>query len=95
MNVLRAFDKAVMKQKMKNEFITEYIEFVKDEDIYGTVQFHSGDKFFFRCIRSMEDAHLISGVRFSAIEYYGSFNSHVMQYLNSRVRSANLDNSGE
>lgn len=88
MNVLKVFDKAVMKQKMKNEFITEHLEFVKEEDAWGTVKLHSGDCFYFRCVRSMEDAHLLSGVKFSVVEYYGSFNSHVMQYLNSRVRDA-------
>lgn len=87
MNVLRVFDKAVMKQKMKNEFISEYLDQVKSEDAYGTVTLHSEDKFWFRCVRSMEDAHLLSGVRFSVVEYYGSFHEDIVQYLNSRVRS--------
>lgn len=87
MNILRVFDKAVMKQKMKIEFITEYLDYVENEDAYGTVKLHSGDKFWFRCVRSMEDAHLLSGVRFSVVEYYGSFHEDVVQYLNSRVRS--------
>lgn len=87
MNILRAFDKAVMKQKIKNEFISEYIDHVENEDVYGTVTLHSGDKFWFRCVRSMEDAYLLSGVKLSAIEYYGSFHEDIVQYLNSRVRS--------
>lgn len=87
MNVLRVFDKAVMKQKMKNEFISEHLDQVKNEDAYGTVTLHSGDKFWFRCVRSVEDAHLLGGVRFSIVEYYGSFHEDIIQYLNSRIRS--------
>lgn len=87
MNILRVFDKAVIKQKMKNSFIGEYSDQVKSEDVYGTVTVHSGDKFWFRCVRSMEDAHLLGGVRFSIVEYYGSFHEDIVQYLNSRVRS--------
>lgn len=86
MNILKVFSKAVFKQKMKNEFITEWLEHVKDEDIYGTVELYTGDKIWFRCVRSMEDAHLLSGVKFSVVEYYGSFHEDIVQYLNSRVR---------
>lgn len=87
MNVLRVFDKAVMKQKMKNEFIGEYIDCIEDEEAYGTVKLYSGDRFWFRCVRSIEDAHLLGGVRFSVVEYYGSFHEDIVQYLNSRIRS--------
>lgn len=88
MNVLRVFDKAVMKQKMKNEFISEYLDQVRSEDAYGTVTLHSGDKVWLRCVYSMEDAHLLSGVRFSVVECYGSFHEDIVQYMNSRIRSA-------
>jgi len=88
MNILRAFDKAVMKQKMKNEFICEYLDYIEEEDVYGTVKLQAGITVWFRCVRSMEDAHLLSGVKFSVVEYYGSFHEDIVQYLNSRVRSA-------
>lgn len=87
MNILRVFDKAVIKQKMKKEFITGYLDNVEEEDAYGTVKLYSGDKFWHRCVYSMEDAHLLNGVRFSVVEYYGSFHENIVQYLNSRVRS--------
>lgn len=87
MNVLRVFDKAVMKQKMKNDFIAEYLDQVKSEDAYGTVTLNSGDKFWFRCVYSISSAELLSGVRFNVVEYYGSFHENIVQYLNSRVRS--------
>lgn len=87
MNVLRVFDKAVMKQKMKNEFINEYVDCIEEEYAYGTVKLQAGMAVWFRCVRSMEDAHLLSGVRFSVVEYYGSFHEDIVQYLNSRIRS--------
>lgn len=86
MNILKVFEKAVMKQKMKNEFLAEYMDHVDGEDAYGTVKLQSGDKFWFRCVRSMEDAHLLGGVKFSVVEYYGSFHKDIVQYLNSQVR---------
>ena len=76
-----------MKHKMKNEFIMEHFDRIKSEDIYGTVKLYGGLTVWFRCVRSMEDAHLLGGVKFSSVEYYGSFHPDITQYLNSRIRS--------
>lgn len=68
MKILRVFDKAVMKQKMKNEFISEYLDSVENEDAYGAVQLYSGDEFWFRCVRSMEAVILAQAYNVSCMQ---------------------------
>jgi hypothetical protein len=58
MNILKVFDKAVMKQKI----ITEYLDHVESEDAYGTVKLYLGDSVWFRCV--------FSGKMYEVLEFH-------------------------